>query len=147
MIPADRVFVIEAGHIMAFERSLGRDSTYNPHAIAPLTFSQAVVHYDPDTHLRPRAGQSWRGSGRTSSGAPSGGEGWLHAEQHFEYARHPRAGETLFASTRPGEQWAKPGSGGSVLEFADEITEFRDATGSIVLTSTIVRVRRTEAVS
>lgn len=138
----ERTFVIEPGHIMAFERALGRDSTYDPAAVAPLTFSQAIAHYDPDTHLRPKPGQPWRGSGRTVSGASADGEGWLHAEQHFSYVRHPRAGEVLTSVTIPGRTWTKSSSSGSTLEFAEEVTEFHDAEGSLVLTSAIVRVRR-----
>ena len=142
---AERTFVLEGGHIMAFVRAFGREAAYDAAAIAPLTFSQSAAHYDPDTHLRPKPGQPWRGSGRTASGAPSSGAGWLHAEQHFTYERHPRAGEVLTASTAPGRTWTKSSSRGSTLEFAEEVTEYRDAAGALVLTSAIVRVRRSEA--
>ena len=145
MSTPERKFVLEAGNIMSFQRSLGRDATFDAAAVAPLTFSQALAHYDPDSHLRPRPGVPWKGSGRTASGVPLAGEGWLHAEQHFSFERHPRAGETLAASTKRGERWSKSSSSGSTLEFAEEITEFRDDTGALVLTSTIVRVRRSEA--
>ena len=131
--------------MMAFSRALGREGTFDPAALAPPTFSQAAAHYDPDSHLRPHPGIPWKGSGRTSSGAPAGGEGWLHAEQHFSYVRHPHAGETLTFTVAPGRTWTKSGSGNSVLDFAEEVTEYRDAAGEIVLTSTIVRVRKTGA--
>lgn len=139
-------FAIEAGHIAMFRRSLGEEVGYDADAIAPLTFTQAAAHADPGSPLRPHAGQPWRGSGRTPSGMPSGdgaAEGWLHAEQHFEYARPLRPGETVQVEVRPGREWTKTGSSGGTLAFAEEITEFRDNDGLVVVTSRIVRVRRT----
>ncbi|GCE42144.1 hypothetical protein Rhow_006083 [Rhodococcus wratislaviensis] len=140
----ERSFVVEAGHIMMFERALGDEAEYRSDALAPLTFTQAAAHYDPDSPLRPHAGKSWKGAGDYSHRRTdkSVGEGWLHAEQHFEYRRHVRAGETLRPRTRLGRQWTKTGSSDAVLIFAEEVTELIDDAGVPVVTSTIVRVRR-----
>lgn len=145
MTDGERTFVVEAGHIMMFDVSLGGLSTYDAGAPAPLTFTQASAHYDPQSALRPRPGQPWKGSGKTPTGVEStdaDAEGWLHAEQHFEYVRHVRAGDKLTATTRPGKAWTKRGSSGVGLTFVEEITEFRDATGAPAVVSRIVRVRR-----
>jgi len=139
-----RTFVVEAGHIMMFERGLGAAASYRADALAPLTFTQAAAHHDPHSPLRPRPGTAWKGSGRAVSGVPTdpgAGEGRLHAEQHFEYRRHVRAGETLSMATLPGRSWTKQGSS-ATLEFDEEITEFRDQGGEVVVLSRIVRVRR-----
>jgi hypothetical protein len=138
---ASHTFAIEAGNIAMFRRSLGEEVGYVADAIAPLTFTQAATHADPESPLRPHAGQPWRGSGRTPSGTAPG-EGWLHAEQHFEYARPLRAGETVRVDVRPGREWTKTSSSGGTLAFAEEITEFRDHDGQVIVTSRIVRVRR-----
>jgi acyl dehydratase len=72
-------FPIEAGHIMAFARSIGdfnpvyhdqakAESTEVGGIVAPPTFVQASAQYDPDYPLRPQPGGAWFGSGRTASG-------------------------------------------------------------------------------
>ena len=158
-------FPVEAGHIMMFARAIGddnpiyRDAAYAAATdvggiIAPPTFVQASAHYDPDYPLRPHPGQPWFGSGRTpsgrsqgaagdggaaSGGAPSGGG--LHAEQHFEYHRPLRAGETLTVIQRPGRSWEKQGRRGGNLQFRETITEYRAEDGELVVTARGVGVR------
>jgi hypothetical protein len=68
------------------------------------------------------------------------GSGLLHAEQVFEYHRHPRAGEELFATVRPGRTWSKDGRRAGRLEFHETVTEYRDAQGELVVTATWVSV-------
>lgn len=142
-----RTFVVEAGHIMMFRASLGGAETYQDDALAPLTFTQASAHFDPESPLRPHDGRPWKGSGKAATGmgaTSADAEGWLHAEQHFEYIRHVRAGETLIATSSPGKIWTKRGSSGASLHFAEEVTEFHDASGATAIVSRIVRVRRGE---
>jgi hypothetical protein len=156
-------FPVEAGHILMFARSIGdpnpiyADAEYAAGTvvggiIAPPTFAQASAQFDDDYPLRPKIGQPWFGSGREASGgrpgfapgsgdrdespgssARAGGVG-LHAEQHFEYHRTLRAGDVLTATTRPGERWEKTGRSGKLV-FSENITEFRDQHGELVITA------------
>ena len=87
--------------------------------------------------MRPAPGQPWWGSGRTA-GEPGTGNG-LHAEQHYVYARMPRVGETLHGANTPGRTWEKAGRRGR-LTFLEDVTEWRDDAGALVVTETRVRV-------
>jgi N-terminal half of MaoC dehydratase len=148
-------FPVEAGHIMLFARAVGDANTIyydenyarstEPGAIiAPPTFVQASAQFDPDYRLRPKIGQPWFGSGKESTGVPpsSGGGGTgLHAEQHYEYHRHPKAGDVLTATVKPGKTWEKQGRRSGKLIFSETITEYRDQHGELVVTATGVGVR------
>ena len=153
-------FPVEAGHILMFARSIGdpnpiyADAEYAAGTevggiVAPPTFAQASAQFDDDYVLRPKIGQPWFGSGRTASGGAPGfaaGSGdedegarrssgvGLHAEQHFEYHRTLRAGDVLTATTRPGERWEKQGRSGRLV-FSENITEYRDQHGALVVTA------------
>src|SRR3954452_13291452 len=106
-------FTVEPGHIMMFARAIGDENPAYAE-FAPPTFTMASAHYDAEYHLRPKPGQEWFGSGRDAGVMPDGGGG-LHAEQHFEYHRPVRAGETLYAHTVPGRSWEKQGRTGRLL--------------------------------
>jgi hypothetical protein len=148
-------FPVEAGHIMLFARAIGDANTIyydenyarstEPGAIiAPPTFVQASAQFDPDYRLRPKIGQPWFGSGKEPTGVPpsSGGGGTgLHAEQHYEYHRHPKAGDVLTATVKPGKTWEKQGRRSGKLIFSETITEYRDQHGELVVTATGVGVR------
>ena len=69
------------------------------------------LYWLPLYFLRPKPGKTWFGSGKEATGikpgdasskSSSGGDNKaiLHAEQHFEYHRHPTAGDVLTAETR-----------------------------------------------
>jgi hypothetical protein len=156
-------FPIEAGHILMFARSIGdpnpiyADEEYAAGTevggiVAPPTFAQASAQYDPDYILRPKIGQPWFGSGREATGtrragAGGGGAGGgtamgsgLHAEQHFEYHRHIKPGDVLSATTREGEKWERDGRSGKLV-FSENITEYRDQNGELVITARGVGVR------
>lgn len=144
-------FPIEEGHVVAFARSIGDDNPVyrDPDAaaagpagglIAPPTFTQASAQWDPDYRLRPKPGQPWYGSGGGTGRMPGGGGG-LHAEQHFTYHRTPRVGDVLSSTTKPGERWEKTGRSGKLV-FSEQITEFRDAAGELVVTARSVGVQR-----
>lgn len=130
-------FPIEAGHVQRFRRAVGDPAADRSDVAVPPTFTVANVEFDPDWWLRPREGQIWFGSGR-SAGTPGTGRG-LHAEQHFIYHRPARVGETLFGTTRPGDSWEKQGRRGT-LQFSEEITEWRDDAGDLVISERRVRV-------
>jgi len=148
-------FPVEAGHIMMFARAVGdANRIYYDEAyartteagsiIAPPTFVQASAQFDPDYRLRPTIGEPWFGSGKEPSGVPpsSGGSGTgLHAEQHYEYHRHPKPGDILTATTRPGQTWERQGRRSGKLIFTESITEYRDQHGELVVTSRGVGVR------
>lgn len=168
-------FPVEAGHVMMFARAIGDpnpiycDEAYAAttevgHVIAPPTFVQASAQFDPDYPLRPKIGQPWFGSGRTPSGTAradtpskagtetrssprsSGGTG-LHAEQHFEYHRHPRPGDVLRVTVRAGGTWERQGRRGGTLRFTESITEYRDQNGELVVTARSVGVRTSKTVT
>jgi hypothetical protein len=131
-------FPIEPGHVQRFLRTLGDPAADGDGPLAvPPTFTVANAEFDPDWWLRPRPGQPWFGSGRTP-GEPGTGRG-LHAEQHFAYHRAPVVGDSLHGTTRAGETWEKQGRHGA-LRFLEEITEWRDDAGELVVTERRVRV-------
>lgn len=152
-------FPVEAGHIMMFARSVGDDnqiyfdedyakSTECEGVVAPPTFVQASAQFDPDYFLRPKVGEPWFGSGgkptgvvRESGGGGGGGGGGLHAEQRYVYHRHPRVGDVLTATTRPGNKWERQSRRAGTLKFSETVTEYRDQNGELVVTATGVGVQ------
>ena len=148
-------FPVEAGHIMMFARAVGDDNPiYYDEAyaratevgsiIAPPTFVQASAQFDPDYRLRPKIGETWFGSGKEPSGVQQSSEGsgtGLHAEQHYEYHRHPKPGDVLTATSRPGQTWERQGRRSGKLIFTETITEYRDQHGELVVTARGVGVR------
>ncbi len=150
-------FPVEAIQIELFARAIGDPNPIYSDAdhaadsevgaiIAPPTFVQSSAQHDPGYHLRPKIGEPWFGSGRDATGVPrepgSGSGGGLHAEQHYQYHRPLRAGDTLTVTTRPGDTWEKVGRRSGNLAFSETITEYRDAsTGELVVTARAVGVR------
>jgi hypothetical protein len=146
-------FPVEATHIMMFARAIGDPNpaysdSDSPEAralggvVAPPTFVMAGSQFDPENPLRPTPGEPWFGSGREPSGAVREGGGALHAEQVFEYHQPLRAGMELSATEREGKTWEKERKQGGRLRFAETVTEYRDAaTGELVVTATMVKVR------
>ena len=150
-------FPVEASHILMFARSVGdfneiySDEEYakttEPESIiAPPTFVQASAQFDPDYFLRPKPGKLWFGSGKEPTGmkkeAGSGGSGGgLHAEQHYEYHRHPKPGDILTATEKPGKKWEKQGKRSGKLLFSETVTEYRDQSGELVVTARSVGVQ------
>ena len=145
---------VEASHIMMFARAIGDDNpiyrdpeaasrTEVGHMIAPPTFPRAVAQFDPAYPLRPKTGEKWLGSGKTPTGLeqPEQQSTGLHAEQHFEYHRHPGPGDVLTVTTRPGRQWEKQSRRAGKLSFTETIQEFRDQDGELVITGRSVGVR------
>lgn len=152
-----KTFPIEAGHILMFSRAIGDENPiYSDEAyamrteaggiIAPPTFPQASAQFDPDYFLRPKVGAPWFGSGKNPTGAArsqpaAGGGGGLHAEQHFEYHRHLKAGDVLSATVQPGRTWERGGRRSGKLTFSESVTEYRDQSGELVITARSVGVR------
>ena len=149
-------FPVEAGHIMLFARSVGdtnqiyydedyAKTTEAEGIVAPPTFVQASAQWEEGYSLRPVIGEPWFGSGKEPTGvkreSSGGGGGGLHAEQHYEYHRHPKPGDVLTATIRPGESWTKDGRRGGRLHFSETVTEYRDQHGELVVTARGVGVR------
>ena len=152
-------FPIEAGHIMMFARSVGDDNPIYHDAdyaagtecegvVAPPTFVQASAQFDPDYFLRPKVGEAWFGSGgkptgvvREKSEGGGGGGGGLHAEQRYVYHRHPRVGDVLTATNKPGKRWERESRRAGKLMFSETVTEYRDQNGELVVTATGVGVQ------
>ncbi|REJ83244.1 MAG: hypothetical protein DWQ36_15400 [Acidobacteria bacterium] len=154
-------FPVEASHILMFARAVGdANPVYaDPGSeaaraaggvLAPPTFCQASAQFDPDYFLRPKIGGKWFGSGAEPTGDPEylkGGVGsGLHAEQHFEYHRHPRPGDRLTATVRSGKTWEKQGRRGGTLSFSESITEYRDQDGELVVTARSIGVKTSQVV-
>jgi hypothetical protein len=163
---ADERFPVEASHIMMFARSIGEtnpiyfDAEYAATTevgavIAPPTFTQSGVQFQDQFVLRPIPGRHWFGSGKEPSGsngpkaAPAGGGGGdafgqmatiLHAEQHFEYKRPLRAGDQLTSRPGVGNSWEKVNRSGKTLKFSEQVTEFVDQSGEVVVVSRGVSV-------
>jgi acyl dehydratase len=133
-------FPIEVGHILMFARAIGdpnpvydftraRDTAIGE-VIAPPTFLRAAVQFDPAYRW---AGVGGDDGGRARMSAARGMKTrGLHAEQHFEYYRHPRAGETLTFVESRGRTWERVGRRAGRLAFTEMVTEFGDADGEIV---------------
>jgi hypothetical protein len=150
-------FPVEASHILMFARSVGdfneiySDEEYakttEPESIiAPPTFVQASAQFDPDYFLRPKPGKPWFGSGKEPTGmkkeaGSGGGGGGLHAEQHYEYHRHPKPGDILTTTEKPGKKWEKQGKRSGKLLFSETVTEYRDQNGELVVTARSVGVQ------
>ena len=154
-------FRVESSHIMMFARAIGDANpifdctiTDPKDMVAPPTFAQASAQFDPDYFLRPKIGaDGWFGSGKEPSGAKrsgggggGGGGGGLHAEQHFEIHRPLRPGDVLSATHGQGKTWEKEGKRGGKLLFSENVTEYRDQNGELVITARGVGVRTEKVV-
>ncbi|MCU1480940.1 MAG: hypothetical protein JWQ19_1726 [Subtercola sp.] len=143
---AEVVFRVEPLQITLFARAIGDEhpAYVNAPQLAPPTFTESLQHVLPDYRFRPRANRPWIGTGGVAGEAETpattpASETTLHAEQRFEYHQRIEAGAELFATTREGSTWQKEGRAGT-MRFFERITEFRDARGQLVLTSTLVGV-------
>jgi hypothetical protein len=162
-------FPIEAGHILMFARAIGDPNPIykDPEqTVAPPTFVQASAQFDEEYFLRPQPGRPWMGSagsasqmlaqaaaaadatggggaggGASAAGGGGGGGAGLHAEMHYEYHRVPKPGDILSATGKPGERWEKQGRRGGKLIFSENVIEYRDQHGELVVTARSVGVQ------
>jgi len=162
------IFPIEVGHVMTFARAIGdanplyyddglTTGTETQGVLAPPTFVIADVQYDPtpSPRIRPQSGVTWLGSGRmftypqktstdsshaTKTAEVSRGTR-LHAEEHFEYLRPLRVGDVLTKNSRAGDTWERRGRRGGTLRFSEQIHEYRDQEGNLVVSARQVSVQ------
>jgi hypothetical protein len=136
-------FPIEATHVLFFRRAVGYADA-DASDVIPPTFPIAAAQFDPDYPLRPKPGEKWFGSGREPMGGPppmvAEGPVPLHAEQHYEYHRPIRIGETLVVTNEQGKTWEREGRAG-LLRFSERITHYRDESGNDVVTARSVAVQ------
>jgi len=168
---AEFKFPVDASQIMLFARSVGDNNAIYHDAkyasgtevkgiVAPPTFVQASAQYDPKFPLRPTIGEPWFGSGKEATGIKvkektddksekksSDSARMLHAEQQYIYHKPIRPGDELSVSTKRGNSWEKEGRRGGTMSFSETITEFRDASGELIVTATSVGVTTGKAVS
>ena len=148
---AENEFPVQSAHVLMFARAIGDDNpVYRdleaaeavglPGIATPPTFVQSSAQFDPEYPLRPRIGEPWFGSGREAGRPDPSSAGILHAEQHFEYHRPLVVGDVLTWTVVPGKSWTKQGRQGGTLEFHETVTEYRDASGELVITARGVRV-------
>ncbi|HWQ73673.1 MAG TPA: MaoC family dehydratase N-terminal domain-containing protein [Syntrophomonas sp.] len=146
-------FLVEAGHIMMFARAIGDDNpvyydkeyaenTEVGGIIAPPTFIQAGVQYDDEWFLRPRNGEPWIGSGKTPSGAQLDERvtRGMHAEMHYEYHELLRSGDIINCKAYIGDTWSKVNRKGQTLNFEDQVTEYYNQNGKLVITAHFIVV-------
>jgi len=160
---AEHEFPIDRTAILSFAAAIGEtnpiywDAAYAKatplgDVLAPPTFGIASAHWNPDYGLRgPRRIPARRPAEPKAESPPRSGGGpnltrVLHAEQRFEYKKPLQPGMKLTVSRRAGRTWEKEGKRGGKLHFAEEVTEYRDATGELVLVATSTSVITGKAV-
>jgi hypothetical protein len=112
--------VVERGKIAEFaDAMLCEDAAYRgPDAIVPPTFLTSAARWAPP-------------GVRVSVGFDR--KRLLHGEQEFVFhADLPAAGDVLTAQEKVVERYSKPGKRGGEMRFATVVTEYRDATGTLV---------------
>ena len=112
--------VVERGKIAEFaDAMLDDDPAYRgPDAIVPPTFLTSAARWAPPG-VRVNVGFDRKRL--------------LHGEQ--EYTFHgavPQAGDELTARERIVERYSKPGKRGGEMRFATVVTQYRDASGTLV---------------
>jgi hypothetical protein len=163
---ADHDFPVDRTAILNFAAAIGEtnpiywDDAYAKRTplgdvVAPPTFGISSAHWNPDYGLRgTRKIPARKEAEKKAEAAPrSGGGGGgpnltrvLHAEQRFEYKKPLQPGMRLTVTNRAGKSWEKEGKRGGKLVFTEGITEFRDASGELVLVATSVSVITGKAV-
>jgi acyl dehydratase len=150
-------FPVEAGQIMMFARAIGDPNPLyqggtepvadRARMVAPPTFVEAVLHYDPDFPYRPRTGEPWFGSAADPSSGPEpepaatgGKEGGtsFHAETRLEYHGVLRPGEVLTVREWLGSSWQRDGSRGGRLWFSTFVTDFLRGEELVVRSTMVV---------
>lgn len=159
---ADHEFPIDRTAILNFAAAVGETNpiywdaafaktTPLGDVVAPPTFGIASALWNPEYGLRGTRQIPPRSEPKAPREAGGGGGGSLarvlHGEQRFEYKKPLQPGMRLTVSSRSGKSWEKEGKKGGKLKFSETITEYRDASGDLVLVATSVGVLTEKAVA
>ncbi len=149
-------FPVDLTTIMLFASALGEtnrayyDAEYakNNHlggVIPPPTFAISGAHWDPNAGLRgvrqiPAPAPQPEKPQKTNSSEGDGGSSrdvgrLLHGEQRFIYHKPLHPGTVLTVTRKPGKRWEKEGKRGGVMRFSENVTEYRDESGELVMTA------------
>jgi hypothetical protein len=114
-----------------------------PNRAKPTASSRRRPSCSRSRNSIPKPGQKWHGSAKGPTGLDGkpASSGSLHAEQHYEYHRHPRPGDVLTVEIKQGKTWEKESKRAGKLLFAERIVEYRDQSGELVVTARSVSVK------
>ena len=148
-------FPVDRTSIMLFASALGEtnrayyDEEYAQEnglggVIPPPTFLTAAAHWDPNHNLkgvrRIPAPHKPKQKAPAQSASDGGGGGrnvsrLLHGEQRFIYHKPLHPGAVLTVTRKPGKRWEKEGKRGGTMQFSENISEYRDESGELVVTA------------
>ena len=148
-------FPIEATHIMMFARSINDANPIyydeehakktEPGGSSRRPLSRKSAQFDPDYFLRPKVDQP--GSGRARSppdsrrAAAAVAGRWLHAEQEFIFHRHGQPRRRADGGGQAREGVGEGGQARRQAQFRENIVEYRDQKGELVITARGVGVQ------
>ena len=130
--------VCEAGKIREFARATksqnpAYDGGPQGEPISPATFLMSA--------------QFWQtGENSPLSGVELNWERILHGEQEFRFfGAPPRAGDVLTGQARIDKVYEKAGKRGGTMAFTEQVTEFRNASGTLVAELRSVMIETSKA--
>lgn len=149
-------FPVDLTTIMLFASALGEtnrayyDDEYAREndlggVIPPPTFPIAGAVWDPNAGLRgvrqipapaprPEKPESANSSEGEGGGSREIGR-LLHGEQRFIYHKPLHPGTVLTVTRKPGKRWEKEGKRGGIMRFSENVSEYRDEDGELVVTA------------
>ncbi|MFB9447723.1 FAS1-like dehydratase domain-containing protein [Dactylosporangium vinaceum] len=122
---AEYTMAVERGKIREFAAAVGSDhpAYFGDEPVSPPTFLASNAFWTTD------GSDPWGDQGPDLSRV-------LHAGQRYVFhGPPPRAGAVLQCRQRIDRVYTKQGRRGGALEFADIVTEYRDADGELVAES------------
>lgn len=123
--------------------------------IAPPTFVAASAHWNPFAGFpgvrripapSPAQAAERERRARAREGRAPDIARVLHGEMRFRYHAPVRPGQVLTVRPRRGRTWEKEGRRGGRMTFSETVTEYRDADGELVVTTTSVGIVTEKAV-
>lgn len=146
-------FPVDLTTIMLFASALGEtnrayyDAEYANKCdlggvIPPPTFPIAGAHWDPNAGLRgvrqipaPAPRREKNAAGAEEGGGNREVGRLLHGEQRFIYHKPLHPGTVLTVTRKAGKRWEKEGKRGGIMRFSENISEYRDEDGELVVTA------------
>jgi acyl dehydratase len=145
--------VIERGPITNFAKAVKSDSAVyrNPEAAqaagfdnvpTPPTYGFGMANWAAFEELQPKGSGGTNPVMQVIGGLMKSGGLILHGEQEFFYHKPIVAGDTLQATGRISDHYAKTSSSGSTMTFISSETEYRNQNGELVLTAVMTLVHK-----